>query len=232
MWDEWGKYLVLIIGAYLLGAIPHLYIMGKLKGVDLRQYDDMHIALWRNVGRTWGFFGVIIDFSKGIIAVLAARSLGFEPSWVAFAGVMAVVGQMWPVFMKFDGEKGNSTGLAMSATLATKSLLIASIPLIIGFAIRTLPRFMSTSQTMEEKLKFGGPPSLSLPLGMIITFAVLPLIAWLVGDQPWQVNLALFVMFILILVRRVTAGLMEEMRQASFRKVMLLNRLLFDRSNI
>ncbi len=232
MWDEWGKYVALILGAYLLGSFPQLYIMGRLNGVDIRQYEDSHIALWHEVGRIWGFFGVIIDFAKGVIAVLIARALGFDPSWVAFAGVASVSGQMWSAFMKFDGEKGNSIGLAMSVTLVTKSLLIALIPLIIGFAIRTAPRFFAQRQTMDDRLKFGGPPSLSLPLGMMITFAILPLVAWQIGHQPWEVDLCLFVLFILLLIRRITAGITKEMRQPSFKKTAFLNRLLFDRSEI
>ena len=231
MWDDCGKFIAVILGAYLLGALPHLYIMGKMKGVDLRQYEDMHIALWRHVGRLWGFIGIMSDFAKGVIAVLVARSIGFDPGWVAFAGVIAVAGQMWPIFMNFDGEKGNSTGLAMSATLATKALLIALIPLIIGFAIRTIPRFLAANQSTNERLKFGGPPSNSLPLGMLITFAVLPLISVIVG-QPWEVSLCLLVLFLLIIIRRMTAGVSEEIHQSSLRKNALLNRMLFDRSDI
>ena len=232
MWDEWGKYVALILGTYLLGSIPQLYLIGRLKGVNILQYEDSHIALWREVGRIWGFLGVILDFAKGVAAVLIARACGFEAGWVAFAGVAAVAGQMWSAFTKFDGEKGNSIGLAMSGTLATKSLFVALIPLIIGFAMRTAPRFFASKQTMDNRLKFGGPPSLSLPLGMIITFAILPLVAWQIGNQPWEVSLCLFILFVLILIRRVTAGITQEMRQPSFKKSAFLNRLLFDRSEI
>jgi len=228
MWHE----IAFAFGAYILGSFPLMYLMGRLHGVDLREYEDMHIATWRNVGRVQGFIGVVFDFAKGVIAVLIAREvLHFSDGWVAFAGVAAVTGQMWPVFLKFDGEKGNSTGLAMSGALATYAMLIVLIPVTIGFAIRTIPRFRQKDQTVNEKLKFGGPPSLSLPLGMAIAFAVLPLAAWLVG-QPIEVVYAFVALFVLILLRRVTAGLGEEMRQPSWNNTMLLNRLLFDRSEI
>lgn len=228
MWHE----IAFIFGAYLLGSFPLMYLMGRLHGVDLREYEDMHIATWRNVGRVQGFIGVVFDFAKGVIAVLIAREvLHFSDGWVAFAGVAAVVGQMWPVFLKFDGEKGNSTGLAMSGALATYAMLIVLIPVTIGLAVRTIPRFRRKDQTVNEKLKFGGPPSLSLPLGMAIAFAILPLAAWLVG-QPLEVVYAFVALFVLILLRRVTAGLSEEMRRPSWNNTMLLNRLLFDRSEI
>jgi glycerol-3-phosphate acyltransferase PlsY len=227
MWNE----LILILGAYLLGSLPFMYIMGKKKGVDLREYEDGHITLWRNVGRLQGFLGVILDFTKGYTVVLASRAAGFDIGWVAFAGVAAVAGQMWPVFMKFDGEKGNSIGLAMNGALATKAMLCGWVPMIIGLAIRTIPRFKEADQSMEEKLKFGGPPSNSLPVGMAAGFAVMPLAAWGLGHQ-WEVIVALAAVFILILVRRATAGISADMPETSDKKQLLINRLLYDRSNL
>lgn len=227
MWDE----LVLILGSYLLGSLPFMYIMGRLKGVDLREHEDMHIALWRNVGRIQGLLGVFLDFAKGAIVVVAARSAGFEPGWVAFAGVAAVAGQMWPVFMKFDGEKGNSIGLAMSATLATKASLIAMVVMATGLLIRTIPRLRQPNQSASERLKFGGPPSNSLPVGMAVGFAVLPLAAWVMG-QPWEVIVAFVGLFVLIMVRRATAGISEDLRQPSGKRSILLNRLLYDRREL
>ncbi|MGB3129549.1 MAG: glycerol-3-phosphate acyltransferase [Dehalococcoidia bacterium] len=227
MWDE----LVLILGSYLLGSLPFMYIMGRLKGVDLREHEDMHIALWRNVGRIQGLLGVFLDFAKGAIVVVAARSAGFEPGWVAFAGVAAVAGQMWPVFMKFDGEKGNSIGLAMSATLATKAALIAMVVMATGLLIRTIPRLRQPNQSASERLKFGGPPSNSLPVGMAVGFAVLPLAAWVMG-QPGEVIVAFLGLFALIMVRRATAGISEDLRQPSGKRRMLLNRLLYDRREL
>lgn len=228
MWHE----IAFAFGMYLLGSFPLMYLMGRRRGVDLREYEDSHIALWRNVGRVEGFIGVVFDFAKGVIAVLLAREvMDFTPGWVAIAGVAAVAGQMWSVFLKFDGEKGNSTGLAMSGALATYAMLIVLVPVAIGFGVRTIPRFRQSGQTVEEKLKFGGPPSLSLPLGMAVAFAVLPLAAWLVG-QPWQVCVVLAVLFALIMIRRVTAGLSEDMSKPSWNNGMLVNRLLFDRSEI
>jgi acyl phosphate:glycerol-3-phosphate acyltransferase len=228
MWAE----LAFVLGSYILGSLPLMYIMGRLRGIDLREYEDMHIATWRNVGRLQGFIGVVFDFLKGVIAVLIAREvLHFGVGWVAVAGVVAVVGQMWPIFLKFDGERGNSTGLAMSGALATYAMLIALIPVTIGFAVRTIPRFRQSNQTLNDKFKFGGPPSLSLPLGMAVGFAVLPLAAWGVG-QPREVAFAFVALFVLIMVRRITAGLGEELSKPSWRNSMLVNRLLFDRSEI
>ncbi len=228
MWDK----VALIIGSYLLGSFPLMYLIGRLHGVDLRQYEDMHIAMWRHVGRVQGFIGVVFDVAKGVIAVLIARNaLGFDTGWVAVAGVVTVAGQMWPVFLKFDGERGNTTGGAMAGALATYAMLIALVPVAIGWFIRTIPRFLQPNQTWNERLKFGGPPSLALPLGMAIAFAVLPLAAWLVG-QPREVIFAFVALFVLIMLRRLTGGLSEDLRKPSWKNSMLINRILYDRSEI
>jgi len=227
VWNELG----LIVGSYVLGSFPFIYLLGRLHGVDLRESEDMHIALWQDVGRAPGFIGVVFDFAKGVIAVVVARAVGFEDGWVAFAGVAAVAGQMWPVFMKFQGEKGNSTGLAMSGALDPASMLIALVPISTGFFVRTVPRFRKRDQSLDERLKFGGPPSLSLPLGMATGFAVLPLAAWGWG-RPLEMIIAFVGLFALIMIRRVTDGLREHLRQPTGKRSMLLNKFLFDRSQI
>ncbi len=227
MWDEAG----LMVGSYLLGAFPFMYLIGRLHGIDLREYDDMHLALWRNVNRLEGLAGILFDFAKGVIAVLVARAFDFEPGWVAFAGVAAVAGQMWPVFLKFQGEKGNTIGLAMSGAVATRAMGIILIPILIGASIRTIPRLMRPNQTVNERLKLGGPPSLSLPLAMAVAFAVLPLAAWLVG-QPLSVIISFVVLFVLIMVRRATAGIRQDIHLPSRKLRRMGNRLLYDRSEI
>ena len=227
MWNE----TILIIGSYLLGSMPFMYIMGRMKGIDLREYEDSHITLWRQVGRLQGFMGVMLDFAKGYTVVLVARAVGFDIGWVAFAGVAALCGQMWPIFLKFDGEKGNSIGLAMTGALATKAMLLGLVPIIIGFTVRTIPRFRKKEQSMDEKLKFGGPPSNSLPVGMAAGFAAMPLAAWGLGHQ-WEVIVALAAVFTLIMVRRATAGISEDLKKKSGRGQMIVNRLLYDRSEL
>ncbi|MFC2059080.1 glycerol-3-phosphate acyltransferase [Chloroflexota bacterium] len=227
MWPE----VVLVLGSYLLGAFPLLYLLGRLRGVDLRQEEDMHISLWRKVGRVEGALGIGGDFAKGVIVVAVARAVGFDILWIAVAGVAVVVGQMWTVFNRFDGEKGNSIGLAMAGTLATIPLFIALVPIAAGAFIRTIPRLVKPTESVRQKLVFGGPPSLSLPLGVAIGFAVLPLIAWGLGYAT-EIIFAFVALFVLIMVRRVTAGVREELRQASNKKAVLLNRFLFDRGQI
>ncbi len=220
---------LMVLGAYLLGALPVLLFIGRARGFDLGQEEDLHHALWRKVGRLEGTAGAVWDLGKGAACVLIARALGFSIPVAAAAGVAVVVGQMWPAFDRFDGEKGNSTGLGMALALAPKPLAIAIIPILLGIIIRTAPRFFRPGQSVDERLKFGGPPSLSLPLGMAIGFAVLPLASWWL-NEPMAVTIAFAALFILIMIRRLTADLGRDLKGAPSKRSILLNRFLYDRS--
>ncbi len=217
----------LILGAYLLGSLPHLSALGKLRGIDLE--GDSHISLWQKGGRLVGVIGILGEFAKGVIPVLIGRILGFDIFIVVLAGLAAVSGQMWSVFSRFDGERGNSIGLAMAGTLAAKPLFIALVPIVIAVAIRTVPRMRDSSQSMNERLKFGGPPSRSLPVGMAIGFLVLPIISWGLGEPP-VITLGYLVLFLLIMVRRLTVGLRGDLKVNTGVRGILINRLFYDRS--
>jgi len=232
---------ILIIGAYLLGSFPYMLLLGKAKGIDLSQEPDSHMALWRKVGRLEGLSGVLVDILKGVIPVVVGFLLSYSLAAIAAAGVAALIGQMWPVFQKFDGEKGNTTGAGVilaftmfltstSSPLAYWVFIITVTPALIGFFVRTIPRFMASGQTMDERLKLGGPASNSLPLGMLVTFAVAPLASRLLS-QPVEMTMAFQALFILIAVRRLTASLRADLREPKTSVGSILwNRFLYDRS--
>jgi hypothetical protein len=221
--------IALIIGAYLLGSLPIVYLIGRLRGADLRGEEDLHIALWRKVGRIEGLMGMLVDIAKGAIAVLIARALQFDLLFVCLAGLAAVVGEMWPAFFPFKGEKANSTGMGMAAALVPTPMLPALIPIAVGAGVKILPQMLVHDRSLSERFRFGGPPSKSLPLGMAIGFAVLPLSCLLMG-WPVEVTLTCVALFILIMAKRVTAGLMADIKGSTSKATIIINRLLYDRS--
>lgn len=223
MWDD----VALILGAYLLGSLPHLSALGKLRGIKLD--GDLHINLWRRGGQLVGLIGILGEFAKGVIPVLVGYSLGFNLLIVTLAGLTVVSGQMWPIFSRFDGEKGNSIGVAMAGALTPIPLFIAAVPFAIGVAVKTAPRLLDNSLSLNQRLKFGGPPSRSLPLGMAIGFIVLPIASWGLREPP-VITLGLLALFILIMVRRSTAKLRSDLTENADIKSILINRLLYDRS--
>lgn len=228
MWDD----ILIIIGAYLLSAFPVVYLLGRLRGFDLSKEEDMHISLWRKVGRLEGFTGIAWDVVKGGVAVLLLdKFTGYDWGTVAGVGVAMVLGLMWPVFLRGRGEKANTTGLGISAAFSYQALPFLLGPIFLGILIRTVPRFLAPGQTLNERLKFGGPPSLSLPLGMLFGFGLFPLGCWIM-DQPGELVVASAIIFILIVIKRITAGLMEDLETACSKTSVIVNRALFDRSYI
>lgn len=232
--------IALVIGAYLLGAVPYMLLLGRAKGFDLSQEGDLHMALWRKIGRLEGLSGVLVDVLKGAIPIIIGFIFHFSLTVIASAAVAAIAGQMWPVFKRFDGERGNSTGLGIVIALpvgltltgspqAWLVLLIAAIPALTGFGIRTIPRFMTPDQTVNERFMLGGPPSRSLPLGNAIGFAIAPMASWCL-KQPIEMTLGLVAIFVAIMARRLTVGLRADLKTATNVKSILINRLLYDRS--
>ena len=214
----WANAL-LVIGAYLLGSLPHLRFLAKLKHIE--PGGDYHQDLW--------VLGVLGEFAKGIIAISVGRALDFSPLVLGLAGLAAVCGQMWPVFSRFDGEKGNSIGIAVMFTLTPVSGLIAIIPVIIALLFRTVPRLMAKKRTGSQKPIVGGPYSRSLPLGMTACFLLLPFITWWRGEQAGIVW-SYAALFLLIMVRRLTAGLKADLKADKDIKGIIFRRLLYDRA--
>jgi len=205
--------IFLAIGSYLLGSLPQVYLLGRLRGVDLRQEPDLHIALWQRA-RWTAVLAVLGDLAKGTIPVLVGRALGLGPGGVALAGLMVVLGQMWPLPFLSTGGRGNSTGITMALALAPSAFRFALIPLGLALLVRL----------------WEGSNSRSLPLGMAVAFATLPLASYFTR-QPLSITLALLGVFLAIILRRLTAGLRADLKVASSRKSLFLNRLLFDRSS-
>ena len=220
--------IIWVIVCYLVGAFPHLYLLGRLKG--LRLSGDLHMALWREGGRPLGTLGFLLELAKGISMVLIGKALHFEIGIVALGGLAVVLGQMWPVFYHFDGEKGNSVGAAVAVTLTPVPFLIAFVFMLTGYLIRTVPRFLVKGVSVNEKMKLGGPPSNSFPLGNAVCFLVLPIAAWLLGEPP-AVVVVYGLLFFFIMLRRVTAGITVDVKAGKDLKKVIVNRLLYDRAD-
>ena len=227
-------YIVLILACYFLGAIPFMILIGRMRGVDLSREPDLHQALWHKAGRPWGILGIVLDILKGVVPVLAGFLLGFPLTVNALAGLAALCGQMWPVLRRFDGERGNtvSVGIVCTLSLAYGVPLIFIIALAIalaGFFIRTALRWKGSGSNLDERLRLGGSPSLVFPLAVITGFASCPITSTLLG-QPIEMTLAFTGVVVLILIRRLTAGLRADLRGSRRPWGIIINRLLFDRS--
>ena len=114
-----------IFGAYLVGGIPFGFLIGKMRGIDVRTVGSKNIGatnVFRTVGKKWGLFAFACDVLKGLLPTLLAKSFGGPALWV---GVATVVGHMLTPYMKFKGGKGVATAFGM---------LIGLVPGLVGVA--------------------------------------------------------------------------------------------------
>jgi len=126
------EYLIPII-SYLLGSIPFGLLLVKFsQGKDIRSFGSGNIGA-TNVfrkSRLTGILTLIFDAGKGYLAVVLAGLLAEDPTWQAIAAVAAIVGHIFPIWLKFKGGKGVATGcgafLALSpvAVLTTLGLFV------------------------------------------------------------------------------------------------------------
>ena len=111
----------LILG-YLLGSIPSGWLSGRwLKGIDLRELGSGSTGatnVLRQVGKGPALVVFLIDVGKGAAGVLVARALGLG-AWVrVLAGLTALAGHIWPMWLNFKGGKAVATGFGMFLGLA------------------------------------------------------------------------------------------------------------------
>jgi glycerol-3-phosphate acyltransferase PlsY len=125
---------LLILASYLIGAIPFAFIIGKIfKGVDIRQYGSGNLGstnAFRTLGIPSGILVQILDVAKGFIVVLFISNLFYDnlpfrnvtpfddfTLIKIIAGVSAIIGHTFSVFVGFKGGKGINTALGMFIAL-------------------------------------------------------------------------------------------------------------------
>jgi glycerol-3-phosphate acyltransferase PlsY len=130
-----------IIGSYLVGSIPFGWIIAKvLRGIDIRTTGSKNIGATnaaRTLGKKWFPVVLFLDAAKGAGPALIGRFLlaSYSPHLGIAAGAAAIVGHMFPVYLKFIGGKAVATGVGVMLSLATYPTLIGLGVFIIVFAL-------------------------------------------------------------------------------------------------
>jgi glycerol-3-phosphate acyltransferase PlsY len=117
----------MLIG-YAFGSVPFAYLVARRAGIDVRVAGSGNVGA-SNVLRTSGApLGVIVmalDILKGVATVLLASALEGTPSAMAVAGAAAVVGHVYPVWLRFHGGKGVAVAAGVFGVLAPTATLAA-----------------------------------------------------------------------------------------------------------
>ena len=130
-----------IVGAYLIGGIPFGYLIGKMRGVDVRTVGSKNIGatnVFRTVGKKWGLIAFFCDVMKGMLPVIFAKCFIHNSSLFTLTfslpllvGVATVVGHMLTPYItdekgrRFHGGKGVATAFGM---------MLGLIPALVGTA--------------------------------------------------------------------------------------------------
>jgi glycerol-3-phosphate acyltransferase PlsY len=175
-----------IAAGYLLGSIPFGYLIVRWqRGVDVRAMGSGSIGA-TNVMRSMGIAGFVatlaLDAGKGLGAVLLAEELTKpwqdHSVWVAAAGVAAILGHCFPVWLKFRGGKGVATGLGVFITL---------VPVPIGAALAIFGLVVALTRTIS--------------LGTITAATAFPVLVYYLNHPPAPVVVAAAVGAAIVIVK-------------------------------
>ncbi len=208
-------FILLIIGGYLMGAIPAAYLAARwARRIDIRQYGSGNVGganLVKVSARWMGVVVILFDIGKAMPAVGVAHIIGLSLTQQVVIGIAAVVGHNWPVFLRFSGGRGIATimGVALIVPLLNDLMipwaLIAFLVIMIAFLLTVR----------------------NIPVGTVIAVAVMPIVSWAAGE-PLELTLGFVAMFIIMLIRRLTPRRTQASASVPTGEL-LLNRLLFDR---
>ncbi|WP_341884777.1 glycerol-3-phosphate 1-O-acyltransferase PlsY [Synechococcus sp. UW140] len=180
-----ANYLLVIPIAYLLGSIPSGYLAGRwLAGIDIREHGSGSTGatnVLRHVGKTPALIVFLVDVFKGSAAVLVAKQLlgGDAHGWLVAAGLLALAGHIWPIWLNGKGGKAVATGLGM---------LLGILPAV---GLASLGIFLLV-------LSFSRIVSLS----SVVAALALPALIWIAGYSQTTAYMGLGVLAALLVVWR------------------------------
>lgn len=185
------EYLFIVAISYLLGSIPFGYLLVKMfRGEDIRASGSGNIGA-TNVARSGakglGITTLVLDALKGFVAVAHASHWAhthlqhadiklfhpdLEANAMAIAALSAVVGHIFPVWLKFKGGKGVATALGVFILLFPKAIVVSLVIFILSVAIS---RYVSLGSILA---------TISLPIGAYF----LDDAAHHLGDMRWGID--------------------------------------------
>ena len=185
---------MLVLFSYLMGSIPFAYIAGRLlRGIDIRKVGDGNVGAanaYREIGAKAGIAVLVADVGKGAIAASITSILASQPV-VLLAGIGAVAGHNWPLYIGFRGGRGESTAIGVLSVLFPQ-------PMLILLAVSAVPFFVTRNTMLVGVILFS-----PLWLVALLTGASAALVGYSIG-LPCLVGLTHFL---------TTRHLPEEARQ-------------------
>jgi acyl phosphate:glycerol-3-phosphate acyltransferase len=123
-----------VLLGYLAGSVPFAFLLAKPAGIDVRVAGSGNVGatnVLRTAGARRGLLVLTLDVAKGAAAVLAAHAVTGGASLAALTGAAAIVGHIYPVWLKFHGGKGVAVAAGVFSVLAPAATLISGVLFIV-----------------------------------------------------------------------------------------------------
>ncbi len=200
--------ILLILSGYLLGSIPTAYLAGQwIKGIDLREHGSGTISgsmVWEHVAR-WAVFPVgIFDLFKAALPTWMGLKLGFGEGVAMVAGLAALVGHNWPLYLGFTGGRGLSP-------------FLGTITVVFPWGFPWLLAFLAVGYLLGDSAPWALASLILLPL---INFCM---------DGPNVIYGAAVVMVIITIIKRLEANRRPLPEEKIARRDVIVRRIIFDR---
>ena len=187
--------LAILLG-YLTGSVPFAYLLARRAGIDVRTAGSGNVGA-ANVLRTTGAWrGIIVmalDVTKGIAAVAIAYWQSGSAALAAITGAAAVVGHIYPVWLRFHGGKGVAVAAGVFSMLSPVATAFAAALFVITVGVT---RYVS--------------------LGSIAASLALPPAIWLTGQPRAEVIAAAGTAALIVFRHR---GNLRRLRSGTERRV-------------
>ena len=161
--------------AYLLGSLPFGLWFAKLfGGTDIRSQGSGNIGasnVTRVVGPLPGILTLILDAAKGALAVLlAGRFTQQSDAWMMIAGLCALIGHCFPIWLRFKGGKGVATALGVFLVICPMAAIsdLALFTLVVIFSRYSSLGSLAAAAAMPVLMHFLWAPPYAPPLVIIV----------------------------------------------------------------
>lgn len=182
---------LLLVGAYLLGSVPFAQLLARAKGADLRGTGTGNVGagnLTREVGLFWGITAAVLDGLKGLVPVFLARKAGLGLGAAGLAGVMAVVGHNWSIWMRGRSGRGLATSAGLLVALDPSMIVWSAGWAVAGWRIGGgLAGFLGWGLLPIVSVALGRPPTESL---VLLLLSVILIGRRMQGNETDEVGMA------------------------------------------
>jgi acyl phosphate:glycerol-3-phosphate acyltransferase len=168
------RFAEFLVGAYLLGSVPFGMLIAAAHGIDLRKVGSGNIGatnLSRALGRRWAYVCFILDLAKGLLPTLAAgiwiNEYGATKGLIVqlAVGCAAIIGHVFPVYLRFKGGKAVSTSFGVALGLWPYYTICAAIALVIWIVFVLIWRYVSLASIVA---------AFAFPLVLVAVIVITP----------------------------------------------------------